>query len=211
MIKIFGPNFTKEQRVAAKTVNFGIPYGRGPSSMHSKLNMSIAEATKLIKDWYAAAPGAKKWVDEMRKRPYQKGEPYTTLFGRQRHYIITMDNRNHIENEAVNFPIQSIASDLTMTSLCEISDWIKNNNLEQRCTIVNTVHDSIVLECDDDTDLLEQVVKVGVDIMSEVPKRYLTDPVLDFPFVADAEIGYKWGGMQDATEYIKTLRSDTEP
>jgi DNA polymerase I-like protein with 3'-5' exonuclease and polymerase domains len=209
-LKIFGPNFNKEQRVAAKTVNFGIPYGRGPGSMHAKLGMTLAEATKLIKDWYAAAPGAKKWVDEMRKRPYKKGEPYTTIFGRQRHYIITMDNRNHIENEAVNFPIQSVASDLTMTSLCEISDWIKSSGLSDRCIIVNTVHDSIVLECDNDADLLEQVVKVGVGIMSSVPKKYLTNPVLDFPFVADAEIGYKWGGLKDAAEYIEALRSVTK-
>lgn len=209
-LKIFGEGFTKEQRVAAKTVNFGIPYGRGPASMHTKLGMTIPEATKLIRDWYAAAPGAKKFVDAMRKRPYQKGEPYTTIFGRQRHYIITTENRNHIENEAVNFPIQSVASDLTVSSLCAIYKTLKERGLDQHCQIVNTVHDSIVLECDDDADILEQVVQIGEGIMSTLPYKYLTEPKLDFPFKADTEIGYKWGELKDATEYIKELRSDTE-
>lgn len=208
--KIFGEGFTKEQRVAAKTVNFGIPYGRGPASIHTKLGMTIAEATKLVKDWYAAAPGAKKFVDAMRKRPYQKGEPYTTIFGRQRHYIITVDNRNHVENEAVNFPIQSVASDLTVNSICEISDKLKETGLIEHCKIINTVHDSIVLECDDNPDILEQIVQIGESTMANIPKKYLTEPMLDFPFKADTEIGYKWGELKDATEYIKELRGDVQ-
>ena len=194
-LKIFGEGFTKEQRVAAKTINFGIPYGRGPGSMASKMHMTLQQATQTIRDWYKAAPGAKKYVDEMRKVPY-KSEPYSTMFGRQRHYIITMDNRNHVENEAVNFPISSIASDLTMLSVCDIHDKLIEENIDTR--IVNTVHDSIIVECIDDPTVLKRVVEIGTTIMAEMPKKYLIDPVLDFPFKADAEIGQSWGDLENA-------------
>lgn len=199
-LKIFGPDFTKEQRVAAKTVNFGVPYGRGPGSIRGKLHMSMGEATKLVRDWYAAAPGAKRFVDKMRKVPYNP-VPYTTVFGRQRHYIVTMDNRNHVENEAVNFPVSSTASDLTMLSLCSIHDQLIAEGIDAR--IVNTVHDSIIIECIDDPKVLKRVVEIGTSTMANMPKKYLTCPQLDFPFKADAEIGYKWGGLQDADTAIE--------
>ena len=198
--KIFGENFTKEQRVQAKTVNFGVPYGRGPGSIKGKLHMTLQEATKLVRDWYNAAPGAKKFVDAMRKVPYQR-EPYTTVFGRQRHYIVTMDNRNHVENEAVNFPVSSIASDLTMLSVCSIHDQLIAENIDAR--IVNTVHDSIIIECIDDPEVLKRVTDIGVTTMAEMPKKYLLNPVLDFPFKADAEIGSSWGALEDADQAIE--------
>lgn len=198
--KIFGEDFTKEQRVAAKTVNFGIPYGRGPGSMKTKLHMSMGEATRLVQDWYKAAPGAKRFVDKMRKVPYNS-EPYTTVFGRQRHYIVTMDNRNHVENEAVNFPVSSIASDLTMLSVCSIHDQLIEEGIDAR--IVNTVHDSIIIECIDDPKALRRVVDIGISTMANMPKKYLTNPVLDFPFKADAEIGRSWGDLEDADEAIE--------
>lgn len=199
--KIFGPNFNKEQRVAAKTINFGIPYGRGPGSMAGKMGMTMQEATQTIRDWYKAAPGAKKYVDAMRKAPYQPGEPFTTVFGRQRHYIITMDNRNHIENEAVNFPISSIASDLTMLSVCDIHDKLLEEGLDAR--VVNTVHDSIIIECIDNPAALKRVVEIGTSVMAEMPKRYLVNPVLNFPFKADAEIGRSWGDLENADEVLE--------
>lgn len=199
-LKIFGEGFTKEQRVQAKTVNFGVPYGRGPGSMKSKLHMTMQQATKLVQDWYKAAPGAKRFVDRMRKVPYER-EPYTTLFGRQRHYIITMDNRNHVENEAVNFPVSSIASDLTMLSVCSIHDQLLAEGIDAR--IVNTVHDSIIIECVDNPEALKRVKEIGVQTMADMPKKYLLDPPLDFPFKADAEIGQSWGDLEDADQAIE--------
>lgn len=193
-LKIFGPDFTKEQRVAAKTVNFGIPYGRGPGSMATKMGMSVSQASQTIRDWYAAAPGAKRYVDSMRRVPYQS-QPFATVFGRERHYIITNDNRNHVENEAVNFPISSIASDLTMLSVCEIHDKLIEEGIDAK--IVNTVHDSIIIECIDDLDVLKRVSDIGTSTMANMPKRYLTSPALTFPFRADVEIGYSWGALAE--------------
>ena len=130
----------------------------------------------------------------MRRVPYSS-QPFATVFGRERHYIITTDNRNHIENEAVNFPISSIASDLTMLSVCSIHDQLIAEEIDAR--IVNTVHDSIIIECIDDPKALRRVADIGATTMSEMPKVYLKDPVLTFPFRADVEIGQSWGALKE--------------
>lgn len=193
-LKIFGEGFTKENRVAAKTVNFGIPYGRGPSTISKSLKMTFGEAHKLIQDWYKAAPGAKKFVDKMRALPLQKdAEPYTTVFGRQRHYILTNDNINSVQNESINFPIQATASDCTVLSVCAIYKELQERNLLDKVKIVNNVHDSIVLEVVDDEELVKEIAAMGQRIMASIPQQYLKG--LDFPFRADVETGYKWGEL----------------
>ena len=112
-----------------------------------------------------------------------------------------MDNRNHVENEAVNFPISSIASDLTMLSVCDIHDMLLEEGLDAR--IVNTVHDSIIIECVDEPESLKRVVEIGTTVMAEMPKKYLVNPVLNFPFKADAEIGRSWGDLENADEVLE--------
>ncbi len=191
--KLFGPGFTKEQRVSAKTVNFGIAYGLGPPNLAAKQKIPMSEAQAIIDGWLNNAVGADKWIKEQRRKVF-KGIPATTEFGRERSFVVTNDNLNHVQNEYVNTPIQSLASDLTMLSLLEIDNWIKLWGLEDRARIVITVHDSIVLEIEDNDELAQTVARACVTIMSELPKKLLKN--LEIPFKADAEQGYKWGELK---------------
>lgn len=198
-LKIFGEGFTKEQRVAAKTINFGIPYGRGPGTIATQLSISYSDASKMISDWFKAAPGAKRFVDAMRKEPFKTtGEPYTTIFGRQRHYIITNENRHNIQNEAINFPVSSIAADLTTMSVCDIHDWLLEEKID--AFITNTVHDSIIIAVKDEPQIIAKVIAQGKYIMAHNPIKYL--PELDFPFKADADVGYSWGNLKEPEEEV---------
>lgn len=192
-LKMFGPNFNKEQRVMAKTINFGIPYGRGPGSLCDVFKISYGEAKSLVQDWYAAAPQVETFVKEMRSLP-GRGIEYRTIFGRARHFIITNDNANAVENESINFSIQSPASDCTLHSIIEIHDWLKENNID--AYICNTVHDSIIIDCIDNKEVVKKVSEKAKEIMESVPAKYLTHPALDFPFVADVSVGYKWGELE---------------
>lgn len=194
-LKMFGPGFTKEQRVWAKTINFGIAYGRGPGSLCQVFGIDMSAAKKLISDWYKPMPGVKAWIDKTRNEPL-KGIVTPTIFGRERNYIITNENRNSISNQAANFPIQSIASDMTVMSLCDIQDIIVERGWQGKVRIVNTVHDSIVIEVLDDHHLLLEVMQIGKDIMSKQADKL---PGCRVPFKADAEIGDSWGALEDGT------------
>ena len=193
--EMFGPNFDKEQRVMAKTINFGIAYGRGPGSIAQTFKKSMNEARAIIAKWFKPMPYVKEWIDN-RRAMAKRGEACTTIFGRERHFVVTNEDLNHIQNEYINTPIQSIASDFTMFSLIEIDKFLRENNLDAR--IVTTVHDSIIVECKDEKDLVDLVAQTCVRIMAETPLKYVPDcPV---PFKADAEVGYAWGKLHEWPE-----------
>lgn len=193
-LQMFGPGFTKEQRVQAKTINFGIAYGRGPASLQQTFKISISEARALINNWFAQMPKVKSWIANQRSLALDNVVPSTPL-GRERHFTITYEALNHVQNEYVNFPIQSIASDMTMLSLITIYNWIVENNLQNDVRIILSVHDSIVLEVAEDIDgLVDRVAKVATEIMRTTPQKYLKD--CRVPFKADAEVGYSWGALE---------------
>lgn len=192
--KIFGKNFTKEHRRMAKTVNFGIAYGRGASAISEAFHMEKSAAQKIIDDWFNAMPKVREYINNQR-RSARRGERQQTLFGRVRHYVINDSNMYHVENEYINTPIQSIASDMTLFSLIEIDKWLREERIDAR--IVMTVHDSIVLEVKDDPATIRLVAKKCQYIMSTTPQHYVKDcPV---PFKADAETGYSYGHMEEIT------------
>ena len=190
---MFGPNGhkDKELRNLAKTINFGIAYGRGAGSIATKFKKSMSEAQSIIDKWFKPMPKVKEYINN-RRRMASRGEPCVTIFGRERHFVITDSELHHIQNEYINTPIQGTASDFTMLSLLNIYDYLEAN-WKGKARLVSTVHDSIILEVEDRPEYLKEIGNACVNIMAQTPLEYVPDcPV---PFVADAEIGYKWGEM----------------
>lgn len=190
---LFGDDYTKEDRNMAKTVNFGIVYGRGPASITEAFpHVPVNEARRIIAKWMKTYPKVEQFIFD-RRRMARAGEPCTTLFGRERHFVITDGEMYHIENEYINTPIQSIASDLTVLSLLRIARYLKDNNFDGR--VNQNVHDSIILEVPDDDDIVQEIARQCIDIMATTPQLYI--PNCPVPFVADAEHGYRWGELKE--------------
>ena len=190
---MFGPGAhkDKELRNLAKTINFGIAYGRGAGSIATTFNKTMKEAQDIIDKWFKPMPKVREFIMN-RRRMASRGEPCVTIFGRERHFVITDSELHHIQNEYINTPIQGTASDFTMLSLLNIYDYLEAN-WKGKARLVSTVHDSIILEVEDDPSIIAQIGRDCVAIMAQTPLDYVPDcPV---PFVADAEIGYKWGEM----------------
>ncbi len=189
-IALFGPGFTRDQRLRAKAINFGIAYGRKPYSIAEEFNIDVSEAEQMIEDWFARMPQAKAYLescDEAAKR----GETLVTPFGRKRRFgLISFDNLEDLQNEARNFKIQSIASDLTLFSAMAAERPLR----EYDAKIINLVHDSILIEIPDDDMMEKEVAKLITSTMSRIPKEKLNT---DIPFVADVKTGYKWGSLQE--------------
>lgn len=199
--KIFGDNFTKEHRRMAKTINFGIPFGRGPGAIAEAFHMPMSEARSLVNDWFKAMPLAEKYVLGQRQAA-RRGERLQTLFGRVRHFVVNDENLFHVENEYINTPIQSLASDITLIALMDIHDWLVENKLydpydpeNSAARMVLTVHDSIVLEVLDDEELLRRVIGACKFFMEDVTRRLIENCPL--PFKADVEVGYSWGKLEE--------------
>lgn len=183
---LFGPNFTKEQRVIAKMVNFGVAYGRGASSIAAQFDMPLGEAQRIVNDWARRFPQAWAYL-QTQERKALKGEPLSTPLGRRRRLQPTPENKHMVKNEARNFAIQSLASDLTLVSAILLQKRLPRKGAK----IVNLVHDSIVLEVAN--PFVDQVAELAVTTMQETAHRLLKG--LDFPFPADAEVGDNWGEL----------------
>lgn len=196
---VFGPNFTKEHRSLCKTITFGIMYGRGAAAIASAFHIPKSEAQKIIDDWFKSMPQAEKWIKGQRKAA-DRGDRQQTMFGRVRHYVRNEENAFHVQNEYINTPIQSIASDLVLLALCEFHDWLVQEQLfipgdyrNSNVRICITVHDSIVMEVRDDPELVAKVAYKCKEIMETVPQQKILDCPL--PFKADVEMGYSWGNL----------------
>lgn len=182
---------TREQRLVAKTVNFGIMYGRQAPSIAREFGFSISEATSYINAWFARFPLAHAFLKEARASVTNPGY-LISPYGRKRRFpIVSTANKDGFENEACNFRMQSTASDCTMRSAI-----ILNKGLREvyDAKILNLVHDSILFEFPDDTDSVREGMKVIESVMKSVPREELqTDVTFEVEFAA----GYSWGEVTE--------------
>lgn len=202
--KMYGEGYTPDQYVRAKGVNFGIVYGRQARSLMDEYNITKYEAQRIIDEWFEMFPVAYAFIQKCRNAPL-KSQTITTIFGRRKKFgVVSRQLLNDIQNEASNFPHQSIASDITLWSAMRL--MLDKNYLlpghsiprEKRldafgCSLVNLVHDSILLEVPNDTDFdsLHAVVKETME--STAPLWGITS----VPFTIDCKVGERWGSLKE--------------
>lgn len=178
-------------RRKAKTINFGVVYGVTPPTLAERLAIPIEEAEELVDGWFKRFPKAKEFMDKCRRAPLE-GRPLTTVFGRQRRfYLITNANMHGIQNEAGNFPHQSMCSDFTLRAAIELDPML--SSLPGNVRHINIVHDDNVFEIDDNPDAIRKLVHVAKGVMEQVPRNYGIDEIT---FEAEASKGYDWAAME---------------
>jgi DNA polymerase-1 len=188
--KLYGADFTKQQKMRAKAVNFGIAYGREAKSLADEFEITMAEAQLMVNGWLNAYPGAKAYLQRMEQEVIQ-GETFYTKFGRQRRFgLISNESLHNLQNEAKNFAIQSSSSDLLLMCAMEVEDQLAEWGVQ----IVNLVHDSFVMYIPDDFELIKKVQNYCATVMAEMPIELFNCPI---PFTTDFELGLNWGEIAD--------------
>lgn len=181
----YGPDFTKEQRVTAKTINFRILYGGEAYGFSQQLHIPVAEAQRYIDWWWAQFPDVRRFVRKSHRKILQEGVLESLIGRRRRFHLITDENKHHTLKEGVNFLVSSPASDLCLNSL------IKLHEVPFIQTLL-TVHDSILFETK--TEHVEEALPIIKDTMEWSAHGLLG---IDFPFVCDIQTGQEWGNLDD--------------
>lgn len=177
-------------RRGAKTINFGIAYGMTAKLLAERLDITFDEAQRMIDIWFARFPKAKRFLDLCRSLP-AKGRYIDTPFGRRRRFpLVTAESLHKIQNEAGNFPIQSVASDLTLMAGMRVDQELE----AMGALVVNIVHDSLLIQVKNDAAVIRRVVELTRNTMIQTAVDFLGDVV---PFDADAKIGPNWGNMHE--------------
>src|SRR5690606_7176808 len=104
---------------------------------------SEREAQKYVDRFWSTYPVYKECYDQWQTDAITYGELTTPLGRKRRWRLIMPDMVNHIKNQAVNFPIQSLASDICLSALIRLSRLLPEMGLGH---VLFTVHDSLVFE-----------------------------------------------------------------
>lgn len=177
---------TKDQRQAAKPVNFGLIYGLGWERLiiYSQVNYGVtiseAQSKEFIRRYFDAYRGVKVWHSKALRAAETDPHAYS-LCGRRRWL-----NIETARNEFLNTPIQSTGADGLKAALPNV--WLRLQKYEGRAFMVHMVHDEIVVECDDDPELIAAVKKDLRDGMIEAIQPMLPNVPVD----AEAASGSSW-------------------
>ncbi len=178
---------TKEQRRAAKAINFGIVYGMGPRALAAQTDMSFSEAQDFIERYFELHVNVRDYLDSVKEKAHEE-EFVESMFGRRR-YLPEINSGVQMlvaaaERMAINMPIQGSSSDLMKMAMLKVSEW---TDQEEGIDILLQVHDELVFEAD--KDKAEEFGKRIKQLMEKVVK-------IKVPLVVDIEIGKNWGEMK---------------
>lgn len=193
---LFGKDFTHEEKMAAKTVNFGIPYGREAPSiaadpqLNTKMDITIEMAQSWIDGWGERFPGAWKFIEQCAMAPLRNQTIVTCFGNKKRPGVVSQEKLRDLQNESRNMPHQSIASNLTVRAGIELIDVLRD---EYDTYICNTVHDCLVMEVPLNLPHILEVSRVVTEKMREIPTRFPSLNVI--PWKASAEFGKHWGNL----------------
>lgn len=150
---------TPPMRSAAKSFNFGIPYGMGLGSLAILLTgkntpQTRDEAAEKMEDYFKNQPMTRKFFENIKEMAQING--YTkTLFNRYRYYTF-VDKDGNVNNgkkaaalrQAGNAVIQGTAADIFKIGVARNFSYIRRNKLFGKLLIVNMVHDEQLMEVD---------------------------------------------------------------
>ena len=175
---------SKDQRRAAKAINFGLIYGMSAFGLAKQLAISRVEAAEYVNLYFQRYPGVKAYMESTRLRAHELGY-VETLFGR-RLYLPEIESRNaqrrqYAERTAINAPMQGTAADIIKRAMLSVDQWIEQSN--QAVRMIMQVHDELVFELP--AEQLDAVKPEIVRLMSAAAE-------LIVPLEVDANSGDNW-------------------
>jgi DNA polymerase I len=180
---------TKEQRYAAKAVNFGVLYGQGTFGLSSGAGISMADAKIFIDKYFEVRPKLKELLSGYRLQAKEQGY-VQTLLGRRRPSP-DVNSSNFVVREAafraaVNMPIQGTAADLMKMAMTKIdSEFQEFSTPAPR--ILLQIHDSVLVECaEEDEPKVSQILKTSMEGIY---------PKLGVKLKVDIGSGKNWGEL----------------
>jgi DNA polymerase I len=185
--EVFGVPLTgvePEHRRVAKVINFGLIYGMSSFGVAQNLGIDRGTAQTYIDRYFQRYPGAKRYMDETRKRAKELGY-VETVFGR-RLWLPELRSgapvrRQAAERAAINAPMQGTAADLIKLAMIAVQKWLEDSNAKAK--LIMQVHDELVLEVPD-AEL--EVTKAKVrELMQGVHE-------LEVPLLVEVGAGENW-------------------
>ena len=171
-------NVTKEQRAAAKAVNFGIVYGISGFGLAEQLGISRKKAENYINQYLEKYEGVKAFMSNIVEEAKEKG--YVETLYHRRRYIPELSSNNYMVRQfgtraAMNTPIQGTAADIMKIAMIKVFDKLREEKLNAK--LILQIHDELLIECKMEEkvkvkqilkDCMEQAVQLDIPLEVEV-------------------------------------------
>jgi DNA polymerase-1 len=195
---------TPYQRWLAKNTVFGAMYGRGAESLalgpemdyiereYGGTRWTLEEAKQYFRNFFDQYKGFKAWIDEQHRVAHVR-HFVETPFGRKRRFpFIPRNDNGLVKRQSVNTPIQSTASDITLSALIRIHEQLLLLNEqygEVVARVILTIHDSVMVECK--KKVARKVKKI---MLYEMQENVPIDTLV--PFKAEIHEADNWSGLK---------------
>jgi DNA polymerase-1 len=181
---------TNEQRSIAKSINFGLIYGKTAFGLSASLteitgkHHSIESAENMMSQYFSRFKGVKKCLDDLVVSSDENGYS-ETIFGRRRPIPQLSSNKISVRSAgkrlAMNSPIQGTAADIIKMAMVACDEEIRSKKLKSK--LVLQVHDELLFEVpNDEVQLMEALIK---ETMENVVR-------LSIPLEVGLEKGKNW-------------------
>ena len=175
---------TKEQRSAAKAVNFGIVYGISDFGLAQNLGIPVKTAGSYIRRYFERYPGVqaylKNCVAEAREKGYAE-----TIYGRRRPMpelkSSNYNTRSFGERVAMNMPIQGSAADIIKIAMVHVDKALRDADLKGR--LVLQIHDELIVDAPEgEAEAIKQLMETCMEQVAD----------LNVKLIAEAATGKSW-------------------
>ncbi len=214
---------TKQQRRTAKTLSFQLQYGAGAKSMGVALGITQTLCQEFIDQYYARYPDVKRYQDnlilEVAKLREPTGEHTVLGYTRGKATLVTPTGRRYVFNEydnpfhdatatwkhtnptnfsptqIKNYPVQGFATgDVVPMVLGEVYQAVVSYH--DTVKLINTVHDSILLDIRD--DMCHTVGELVKKVMEDAPNilKRVFDIDFNLPLNVEIKVGKTWANMK---------------
>jgi DNA polymerase-1 len=150
---------SREQRSAAKAVNFGIIYGQSAFGLSQNLSISRTEAKTIIDSYFEQFKTIKTYMEKVVSDARELG--YVETIMKRRRYLPDINSTNAIvrgfaERNAVNAPIQGSAADIIKMAMIAVHKAMKLENLKSK--MILQVHDELVFDVHVSEEIMMQLL-----------------------------------------------------
>ena len=185
--KVFNVSLDKvsrEQRINAKTINFGIIYGVSAFGLSQQTNLDRSKSKELIDTYYKTYPKLKDYMQN--QIDFARDNGYVcTILGRRR-YLKDINSANSFvrggaERNAINAPIQGSAADIIKIAMINIHKELVRRKWKSK--MILQVHDELVFDVPkSESDELKKMVKNKMENAFK----------LKVPIIVDIGAGKHW-------------------
>lgn len=175
---------TRDERSYAKSINFGLIYGKSVFGLAKELKIERSAAKLYIDNYFAKYPQVKDFMDRIKKDAHRDGY-VSTIYGRKI-YLANINSSNKIlsqaeERLALNAPMQGSAADIIKIAMLNVDKWLQDKKLKSK--MIMQVHDELILQVPDNE----------VSIVLENLANLMTEGIsLNVPLEVDVKAAGNW-------------------